>query len=180
MTINTAQFAAVQQSALETLLGLTTTAFSGVEKLVDLNLEVVKSQFAGRADGVKQVLAAKDPQTLLAAQRDLLKPVAQEALDYSRRVYEIASQTQTELTSAASAQLAASAKKVEELMESLAQNAPVGADAAVAAVRSAIQAANSAASTVQKAAAQAGEFARTNYKAATEAVSRVTGEAKQA
>lgn len=176
-----AQFAAVQQSALESLVGLTSTAFSGVEKLVELNLQAVRSQVAGRADGVRQVLAARDPQALLAAQKDLLAPVAQEALDYGRRVYEIASQTQSELTSAASAQFAANAKQVEALVESLAKNAPVGGETAVAAFRSAFQAANNAAASVQKAAEQAGEFARSNYKAATTAlVVRPAAEAKAA
>lgn len=169
--------AAAHQSVFQALTGLTSTAFSGVEKLLELNLEAVRIQVADRTEGVKQVLAARDPQALLSAQKDLLKPVAQHALDYSRRVYEITSQTQSALTAAASEQLAANAKQVEALLENLAMNSPVGADAAVAIVRSAIQAANNAAASVQKAAEQAGELARTNYKAATDAFSGAAGKA---
>src|SRR6185437_12818889 len=40
------QFAAAQKANFETLFGLTTKAFEGVEKLVELNLQVVKSTLA--------------------------------------------------------------------------------------------------------------------------------------
>ena len=40
------QIAAAQKTNLETLFGLTTKAFEGVEKLVELNLQVVKSTLA--------------------------------------------------------------------------------------------------------------------------------------
>ncbi|MDF3833153.1 TIGR01841 family phasin PhaP1 [Cupriavidus basilensis] len=177
MSFTPEQFAAAQKANLETLFGLTTKAFEGVEKLVELNLQVVKATFAENVDNAKKALSAKDAQELLAIQASLVQPIAEKALAYSRHVYEITSETQSEFTKVAEAQLADNSKKVQALVENLAKNAPAGSESTVAIVKSAISAANNAYESVQKATKQAVEIAESNFQAAASAATKAAQQA---
>jgi phasin family protein len=98
------QFAAAQKANLETLFGLTSKAFEGVEKLVELNIQVVKSTIAEGQENAQRALSVKDAQELLALQASLTQPVAEKVLSYGRHLYEIASATQAEFARVAEAQ----------------------------------------------------------------------------
>ncbi|WP_454720927.1 MULTISPECIES: TIGR01841 family phasin PhaP1 [Cupriavidus] len=177
MNFTPEQVAAAQKANLETIFGLTTKAFEGVEKLVELNLQVVKATFAENVDNAKKALSAKDPQEFLAIQASLVQPVAEKALAYSRHLYEIASETQSEFTKVAESQLAENSKKVQALVENLAKNAPAGSESTVAIVKSAISAANNAYESVQKATKQAVEIAESNFQAAASAATKAAQQA---
>jgi phasin family protein len=62
-----------------------------VEKLVELNLQVVKSTLAESQENAQRALSVKDAQELLALQAGLTQPVSEKALSYGRHVYEIVS-----------------------------------------------------------------------------------------
>ncbi|CAG9178471.1 MULTISPECIES: TIGR01841 family phasin PhaP1 [Cupriavidus] len=177
MILTPEQVAAAQKANLETLFGLTTKAFEGVEKLVELNLQVVKTTFAENVDNAKKALSAKDAQELLAIQASLVQPVAEKTLAYTRHLYEIASETQSEFTKVAEAQLAEGSKNVQALVDNLAKNAPAGSESTVAIVKSAISAANNAYESVQKATKQAVEIAESNFQAAATAASKAAQQA---
>ncbi|WP_420993812.1 TIGR01841 family phasin PhaP1 [Cupriavidus sp. 30B13] len=177
MNFTPEQVAAAQKANLETIFGLTTKAFEGVEKLVELNLQVVKATFAENVDNAKKALSAKDPQEFLAIQASLVQPVAEKTLAYSRHLYEIASETQSEFTKVAEAQLAENSKKVQALVENFAKNAPAGSESTVAIVKSAISAANNAYESVQKATKQAVEIAESNFQAAASAATKAAQQA---
>lgn len=177
MILTPEQVAAAQKANLETLFGLTTKAFEGVEKLVELNLQVVKTTFAENIDNAKKALSAKDAQEFLAIQASLVQPVADKTLAYTRHLYEIASETQSEFTKVAEAQLAEGSKNVQALVDNLAKNAPAGSESTVAIVKSAISAANNAYESVQKATKQAVEIAESNFQAAASAASKAAQQA---
>ncbi|TAL95539.1 MAG: phasin family protein [Paraburkholderia sp.] len=171
------QFAAAQKANLETLFGLTAKAFEGVEKLVELNLQVVKSTLAESQENAQRALSVKDAQELLALQANLAQPIAEKALSYGRHVYEIASATQAEFARVAEAQYEEQNRKVQSLVENVAKNAPAGSETAVAVIKSAITAANTTYETVHKAAKQAVELAESNFNAATTAASKAASQA---
>ena len=54
------QFAAANKANLETLFGLTSKAFEGVEKLVELNLQVAKATLSESAENTKAAMGVKD------------------------------------------------------------------------------------------------------------------------
>ena len=110
------QIAAAQKTNLETLFGLTAKAFEGVEKLVELNLQVVKSTLAESQENAQRALSVKDAQELLALQASLAQPVAEKVLSYGRHVYEIASATQAEFARVAEAQYEEQNRKVQSLV----------------------------------------------------------------
>jgi phasin family protein len=160
------QIAAAQKANLESLFGLTTKAFEGVEKLLELNLQVAKATLAEGQENVQRALSVKDAQELLALQASLTQPIAEKVLSYGRHLYDIASATQAEFTKVAEAQYDEQTKKVQAFVDNVAKNAPAGSETAVAALKSALNAANTTYETVQKAAKQAVEIAETNFNAA--------------
>ena len=167
MNFTADQFVAAQKANLDTLFGLTTKAFEGVEKLVELNLQVAKTTLSEVADSTHAALSVKDAQELMALQASLLQPAAEKAAAYSRHLYDIVAGTSAEVTKAAEAQLAEGQKKVLALVDSAVKNAPAGSENAVALVKSAVAAANNAFESVQKATKQATEVAEANFQAMT-------------
>ena len=159
------QIAAANKANLETLFGLTNKAFEGMEKLVELNLQVAKATLAESAENAKATMAVKDAQELMALQASLLQPSAEKAAAYSRHLYDIAQSTSTEFSKTAEAQLAEIQKNFAGVVEGALKNAPAGSENAVTLVKSAISAANNAYESVQKAAKQATEMAEANFTA---------------
>jgi phasin family protein len=171
------QIAANQKAALETLFGLTNKAFEGVEKLVELNLQVIKQTLAEAQDGAHKALSVKDAQEFLALQAQLTQPAAEKALSYGRHVYEIVSATNAEFAKVSEAQYEEQNKKVQALVENVAKNAPAGSETAVAVLKSAITAANTTYETVHKATKQAVEIAESNFTAAATAATKAAQQA---
>jgi phasin family protein len=168
------QFVAAQKASLETLFGLTHKAFEGVEKLVELNLQVAKATLAEAAETTTAAMSVKDAQELLNLQAGLLQPAAEKAAAYSRHVYDIMAGTSAEVSKAAEAQMADSQKKVLAMVDTAVKNAPAGSESAVALVKSAVAAANNAYESVHKAAKQATDVAEANFTAMTNTAVKAT------
>lgn len=161
------QVLATNKANVETLFGLTSKAFEGVEKLVELNLATSKALLADTASQTQTVLSVKDAQELLALQSSLLQPLGEKAASYGREVYDLATATGAEFGKAFEAQFAEAQKKFLEVVENTAQNAPAGSETAVALMKSAVATANNVLETAQKSAKQAAALAESNFKAAT-------------
>src|SRR5664279_3891888 len=91
------QVMTAHKSNVETLYDLTGLAFEGVEKLIELNIQVAKTAMSEAAGTTKAALSVKDAQELVALQASLLQPAAEKAAAYSRLVYEIVSTTGAEV-----------------------------------------------------------------------------------
>ena len=173
------QILAAHKANVETLFGLTNKAFEGVEKLVELNLQVAKTALSEAADTTAAALSVKDAQELLSLQAALLQPTAEKAASYSRHIYDIASSTGAEVAKVAEGQFADAQKKFSTLVDTAAKNAPAGTENAVALVKSAVAAANNAFDSVQKAAKQAAEVAEANLNAITTTAVKATQSANK-
>jgi phasin family protein len=174
------QFMAAQKASVETLFGLTTKAFEGVEKLVELNLQVAKTTLSEAADTASAAMSVKDAQELLAMQAGLLQPAAEKAAAYSRHLYDIMAGASAEFTKTAEANMADTQKKVLTLVDNAVKNAPAGTESAVALVKSAVAAANNAYESAHKAAKQAAEVAEANFTAMTNTAVSATKSATKA
>lgn len=159
------QVLASHKANVETLLGLTSKAFEGVEKIVELNLTASKAALAETGEHAKAMLSVKDAQELLALQSGLLQPLAEKTAAYSRHLYEIASGSSAELSKSFEGQAADAQKKFMGLVDTAAKNAPAGSESAVAVMKSAVAAATNALESVQKAVKQATEVAESNFNA---------------
>jgi len=174
------QIASANKSNVEALLTLANTAFASAERLAALNLNTARNLLEDTVASAKSLLGVKDIQELMNVQASLAQPTVEKAVAYSRSIYEIASQTQEELTKIFEAQFAEANKNVTSALDKAVKNAPAGSDVAVAAVKSAIAAANSAYDSMTKAAKQVAEIAEANVAAATSATVKAVGTAPKA
>ena len=158
------QIVAAQKANLETLFDLTTKAFAGVEKLVELNLQVAKASMGEAQAAAAASLGVKDAQELLALQASLLQPAAEKAAAYGRHLYDIAASTNAEVSKVAEAQVAAAQANFNGVVDTAVKNAPAGTESAAALVKSAIAAATNAMESVQKATKQAADVAEANFQ----------------
>ena len=168
------QVIAAHKANIETLFGLTSKAFEGVEKLVELNLQVAKSAMGEAAETTKAALSVKDAQELLALQAGLLQPAAEKAAAYSRHLYDIATSTNADLSKLVEAQASEAQGKFMSAVDAAVKNAPAGTENAVALVRSAVAAANNAFEGVQKAAKQAANVAESSFQAMAASAEKAT------
>ena len=159
------QLLATQKANIATLFDLGQKAFEGVEKVLELNLQVAKTSLDEAAEHAKAVMAVKDAQELLALQASLLQPSAEKAVAYGRHLYDIASTTSAEVGKLAESQIAEAQKKFASVVDNAVKNAPAGTENAVVLVKSAVAAANNAFDSVQKAAKQAADVAEANFQA---------------
>ncbi|MBW0170153.1 MAG: phasin family protein [Hydrogenophaga sp.] len=161
------QLIAAQKANIETIFGLTQKAFEGVEKLVELNVQATKAALSESANSTQALLSVKDAQELLALQANLMQPLAEKTVAYSRHLYDIASGTTAEFGKAAEAQASDTQKKFLAVVDNASKNAPAGSETAVAVMKSAVSAANNAMESVQKAVKQATEMAEANFNTVT-------------
>jgi phasin family protein len=159
------QLVASHKANVETLYGLTTKAFEGVEKLVELNLQATKAALNESASPHASRPVVKDAQELLALQASLFQPLAEKTAAYSRHLYDIASGTSAEFTKAFEGKVAEAQAQFAALVDNAAKNAPAGSETAVAVMKSAVAAANNAFESVQKAVKQATDVAEANFNA---------------
>ncbi|MBK6714613.1 MAG: phasin family protein [Burkholderiales bacterium] len=178
------QFAAAGKANLEALVLVGQTAFQGVEKLVELNLETTRAAMADAVEHAKALMAAKDAQAVFALQSAFLQPAAEKATAYSRQVYEITSTTQADVAKLVESQFGAAQQKVVALVDTAIKNAPAGTENAAALIKSAMTAANNALESAQQAAKQAVTMAEANFEAvsqsATNAAKAAAPKAKRA
>lgn len=159
------QLLAAQKTQFETLFGLAAKSVDNMEKLIDLNMQAIKTSMKENAEQTLALLSAKDLQEVAALQSGSLQPMAEKMLSYSRHAYEIAAAAQADLTKLAEAQVAEGYQKMVALTENATKNAPVGSETAVAMIKSAMNAANNAYDSVQKVTKQAAEVVEANMTA---------------
>ncbi|AQV94431.1 phasin [Cupriavidus necator] len=157
------QFAAVQKSNLNHLFALTNMAFDGFQKLTELNLQAARTTLAEGQENVQAVLAGKDLREVFAVQSNLGQPAAEKAVAYARNVYEIASNTQAELSRAVEAQYEQHNRNVQAFVDTFVKNAPAGSEALTALLQSSVAAASSTYQSLQSVAKQTAEVAKTNF-----------------
>ncbi len=169
MMMTPEQLIEMQKANLEKLLGLSQKSFNNVEKVVELNLNAVKSYMEDSAEAMKALSSAKDIQDFVAVSSSVAQPMSEKAVAYGKDMYTLSSGVASEAAKLVEEQVAENNKKIVELFEAASKNAPAGSEGAVALMKSALTAANSAYDSVSKATKQAVEMAEANVEAATKA-----------
>ncbi|PLY44600.1 Phasin (PHA-granule associated protein) [Janthinobacterium sp. ROICE36] len=175
------QFSSATKTNLEAQFALfsslTSKAFEGIEKIVELNLTAAKATLEESTAAAKQLLSAKDPQEFFSLSAAQAQPSAEKAVAYGRHLVAITSGTQAEFSKAAESQIAETNRKVLSLVEEVTKNAPAGSENAVAMLKSAIGNANAGYEQFSKTSKQAVETIEANL---TSAVNQFTQAAEKA
>jgi phasin family protein len=170
MTYTAEQFIATNKANVEALASLSSQAFGGFEKLVELNLATSKAALAEGFTHVQSVLAVKTPQELVALHTSAVQPSVEKSVAYGRDLYSIASSTGAEIAKALESKAAEVQQTVATVVDNAVKNAPAGTDGAVALFKSAVAAGQNAIESAQNAAKQAVELAESNFTAVTDQV----------
>ena len=169
-----------QKAAIDTLVAFQGSMFSGFEKLVDLNLKVIKATLDEVSQKSQQVVSIKDPQEAAALTSALIAPGAEKAMAYSKHVYDIVSSVQADLSKLGESHVVEGQKHVSDAIEQFTKNAPAGSESAVAMLKSSLAQASSAYDSISKAAKQATEVAEKNLTAAANASFQAADQATEA
>ncbi len=167
MSINLEQFAASNKAAVDSLLAVANTALASAERIAALNLGAARSALEDTSSAAQAVLAVKNPKDAVALQTSTLKPAVEKAVDYSRSLYEISSESQQQLAKMLEAQFADFQKQVSSMVAQATKSAPAGSETIMAAMQSAITAANPAFGNMTAMTKQLTETAQANMAAAT-------------
>ncbi len=159
---------------------LTSKTFEGVEKLVDLNINVAKATLEETSNTARQLLAAKDPQEFFSLTAAQAQPAAEKAISYGRQVASIATGTGAEFSKAAESQIVETNRKVISLVDEVSKNAPAGSETFVAVMKNAISNANAGYEQFSKTTKQAVEAMENNLNAAVSQFSSTTRRATAA
>jgi phasin family protein len=170
MYVTPEQIQAANKANVEAILSLAATQFAAFEKFANLNANAVKTAFEDTLSNTRALLGAKDVQEFVNLQSSLAQPTIEKAIAYSKSAYEVATETNAEMSKMTEKRIAEWNENFVSMLDKATKNAPAGSDVAVAAVKSMIAAANSAYDNFNKVAKQATEIAEANVNAATETV----------
>jgi phasin family protein len=170
MYVTPEQIQAANKATVETFLAVANAQFAAIEKLANISAGAVRSAFEDSMANTRALIGAKDVQEFVALQNSFAQPAVEKAIAYSRSVYEVATETNSELAKVAERRVSEWNENLVSLLDKVSKNAPAGSDVAVAAVKSMLAAANSAYDNMNKVAKQATEMAEANVTAATETV----------
>jgi phasin family protein len=160
------QLLATNKESLETFIEFAGIAAAGTEKLLDLQVKIVKAVFTDTVKHARTVVAAKDVQELTELQTSSVQPNAEKAANYGRSIYSVVAETQSEMSKFFETRFADMNKNLTTALDKAVKSAPAGSDVAVAAVKSALAAANQAYDAFSKASKQVTEATEATMTAA--------------
>jgi phasin family protein len=162
----TEQIAELSKTNVANAIKLASLSIDKAEKLVTLNLNAAKLALAQGVEGAQAAASVKDVQELFALRSKIAELGVQSALGYSRTLYELSSEAQTEFSALAEEAWSAYTKGVATWVEKASASAPAGSDVAINAFKSTIAASTAAFDQFQKATKQVVSLADASYRAA--------------
>ena len=126
----TEQFAAMDKANVDNAIKLASLSIEKAEKLVALNLNAAKLALAQGVQGAQAAASVKDVQELFALRTKIAELGVQSALGYSRTLYELSSETQSEFSALAEQAWSAYTKGVGDHGRARQRIRPAGSDVA--------------------------------------------------
>jgi phasin family protein len=134
--------AAFGSANFEATFAVANAALAGASRLVDLHLKAARDAVESAVASIRALTTATSPNDLFALQGSFAAPVVQKAAALARDAYAVAAETQTEVVRAMESRFASFRTDMRSAMDEAAKFAPAGSDAAIAAMKSVIQAAD--------------------------------------
>jgi phasin family protein len=163
------QFVALHRQSLESAQAIALASFAGFEKLTQLNIQAAKASLEEGVQKGVSLLDTKDVRAFADSLADSTQPANDKFTAYAKHVYEIASETGTEISKVVEKQFSEGNRQLTAAIEAAAKNSPVGSEGVVTLVKSAVSAANATWDQVNKASRQVVEMTEANVANATNA-----------
>ena len=176
---NSEKLQTAQKANLDLLQQISGKVFASVEQLSQLQFKALRETSEEQFEGVRKLLAVRDPQGFAELQASFTQPSAQteRLAEFNRQVQALIVGTQSDIAKLTSSQVEAGTQQVQEFVEAISKNAPAGSEPVVAAFKSGLANAGTAFESAQKAVKQASEAAQSNFEAATATATKATSEA---
>jgi len=177
MITNPSQFFELQRVHVEAMNSVGRALIAAAEKLASLNAAASRSAIDSATETAHSLSGVKDPKELVALSGASAQPSVEKLVSYTRDLVGIANSVNSEISKVVEQQIAESNKRVAEMLDYAAKNAPAGSEQALAMLRSAVAAGNTAFDTVSKVSRQAADWAETNFATAAKAATSAAGAA---
>jgi phasin family protein len=181
MITNPSQFLELQRVHVNALNSVGHALITAAEKLSSLNATAGRKAIDSATEAAQSLTGVKDPNELMALSGASAQPSIEKLVSYTRDLVGIANGVSAEVGKVVEQQIAEGNKRMAELLDFAAKNAPAGSEQALALLRSAVTAGSAAFDTTSKVSRQATDWAQANFaaaaKAATTAVATATGAA---
>ena len=151
---------------------LTRISMDSTERTIAVQFEYAKGAISQATLNAKALAGAKDVQELMSLRARIAENALENFMGYSRSLYEVASEAQSELSKLAEQRMSAFQQAVTETVDQAAKSAPGGGDVAAAAIKSSLAATTAAFDTFAKAAKHAASFADAGVRGAGNGKSR--------
>jgi phasin family protein len=159
------QFPELNKNNIDNALRIAKTTMESTERLIKLQLEAAKQAIEENAKNAKALSEVQDLQEVMALRAKLAGSSVENALSYSRKVYEVAAQAQAELAELFEEGLSAYTENLVNVVEKTTGSAPAGSDLAIAALKSTVAATQAVVDSMSKAARQVAYAAGAGVKA---------------
>jgi phasin family protein len=158
MNVNANPLSELGRATLDTAARLTRISMDNTERVISLQLQYAKGTLEQATATARAASGAKNVQELLKVRTRSAENAVEWLMNYSRSVYEVASETQSELSRLAEDRMTSFQQAVSETVDQAAKSAPAGSDVTVAAIKSSLAATTAAFDSFSKAAKNVASF----------------------
>ena len=149
----------IGRAAAEAAARATRISMDSAERTINVQLEYAKGTLKQATLNARAVAQVKDVQELMALRTRIAENALENLIGYSRSLYEVASDAQSEYSRLAEERMARFQQAVTESVDQAARSAPAGGDVAVAAIKSQLAATTAAFDSFTKAARNMASYA---------------------
>ena len=174
------QLIALNKANLETALRFAGIALEGTERIIGVHLQAAKSVLADSVQGARAFTSVRDFDQLTALKDTVVQPTFEKATAYAKQVYDVATETQSDLSRLVEEQVAEFNRHVVTTLDQLVKTAPAGSEVGIAAMKSTIAAVNSGFDNLTKVAKQFGEATQSNIEVVANQTIEAAKKAKKA
>jgi phasin family protein len=137
-------FSEAQKASVDVLFGLGSKALDDGQQLVELSMQTLKASLADLSESAQAVLSVKSPQELVSLQSAGFQSASEKVASYGRHVQQIVTDASTSQREAIESKLASLQEVWSGAFQGVFENAPSGAEQALALMKSSLSAASQA------------------------------------
>jgi len=159
MPANTNPLSQMAAASFETAARLTRISMDSAERTIAIQIEYAKGAVKQATLTAQAYAQVKDVNQLVGLRARIAENALENSMGYSRSLYEVASEAQSELGKLAEENMSAFQQTVAENVDQAARSAPAGGDVVAAAFKSSMAATTAAFDTFNKAARDVASYA---------------------
>jgi phasin family protein len=171
-------FSEAQKASVDVLFGLGSKALDGGQQLVELNMQAFKASLADLSESAQAVLSVKSPQELVSLQSAGFQSASEKAASYGRHVQQIVTDASASQREAIESKLAGLQQAYAGAFQGVFENAPSGAEQALALMKSSLSVAGQAYENISESSKRVVDAVDANIVNVTETTEQATRAAK--